>query len=258
MTSVLTFLGDLARAPWSWPGAALGLLLLAGLALVVAGLPARRQPGLVERLEPYLRDAHAPRPGGPQEEGRRHPPRQRLVGPRPAPPDARLRGPRDGHLRSASRRTTRSSSSPRSCRGSGSRRSIGDGITSVVGLERLIKQIQFPKIVLPVAGDRRRASSTSPSGCIPLAVLTASLFYPRPDQPVSSLLIPVIAVVQLVFTLPSRSSLGAINVFYRDVGNCRRHVLRLVVLPVARDVRRRSILTHGDRDHPLLDSSSCR
>jgi tight adherence protein C len=36
------------------------VLLLAGLALVVAGLPVTRRPGLDDRLEPYLRDA--PRP----------------------------------------------------------------------------------------------------------------------------------------------------------------------------------------------------
>jgi tight adherence protein C len=45
---------------WSWVGAALGALLAVGLLLVVAGLPATRQPGLEARLAPYLRDA--PRP----------------------------------------------------------------------------------------------------------------------------------------------------------------------------------------------------
>lgn len=38
----------------------MGVLALAGVALVVGALPRNRQPGLVERLEPYLRDA--PRP----------------------------------------------------------------------------------------------------------------------------------------------------------------------------------------------------
>lgn len=45
---------------WSWTGAASGVMLLAGVALVVAGLPANRRPGLAERLGPYLRDT--PRP----------------------------------------------------------------------------------------------------------------------------------------------------------------------------------------------------
>ncbi len=54
---------DLALLPgsgWSWPGAAAGVLALAGLGLIVAGLPMMRRPGLEERLEPYLRDAVRP------------------------------------------------------------------------------------------------------------------------------------------------------------------------------------------------------
>ena len=47
-------------AGWSWAGASAGVLLLAGVVLVVAGLPARRRPTLDDRLEPYLRDT--PRP----------------------------------------------------------------------------------------------------------------------------------------------------------------------------------------------------
>ena len=45
---------------WSWPGAMVGLLVLAGVALIVAGLPVHRRPSLDDRLEPYLRDT--PRP----------------------------------------------------------------------------------------------------------------------------------------------------------------------------------------------------
>jgi tight adherence protein C len=53
---VAGFLGD----GWSWAGALAGVLMVAGLALLVAGLPASRRPTLDERLEPYLRDT--PRP----------------------------------------------------------------------------------------------------------------------------------------------------------------------------------------------------
>lgn len=60
MSGLAHGLGEFARAPWSWTGAALGLVLLSGVALVVAGLPMRRRPSLDDRLEPYLRDA--PRP----------------------------------------------------------------------------------------------------------------------------------------------------------------------------------------------------
>ncbi|MEW1955088.1 type II secretion system F family protein [Terrabacter sp. NPDC080008] len=53
-------LSQVLDAGWSWVGASAGVLLLAGLALVVAGVPARRRPTLDDRLVPYLRDT--PRP----------------------------------------------------------------------------------------------------------------------------------------------------------------------------------------------------
>ncbi|GAB3875377.1 type II secretion system F family protein [Terrabacter terrigena] len=60
MNGLTERIGDVLRDGWSWTGAASGVLLLAGLALVVAGLPASRRPTLDDRLEPYLRDT--PRP----------------------------------------------------------------------------------------------------------------------------------------------------------------------------------------------------
>jgi tight adherence protein C len=51
---------DIVLSGWSWPGAAVGVLGIAGLSLIVVALPRNRQPGLAERLEPYLRDAPLP------------------------------------------------------------------------------------------------------------------------------------------------------------------------------------------------------
>jgi len=56
----MTALRTLVGAGWSWPGAGLGLMLAGGMALVLAGLPVSRRTGLLDRLEPYLRDT--PRP----------------------------------------------------------------------------------------------------------------------------------------------------------------------------------------------------
>jgi len=53
-------LNALLSGGWSWAGAVLGLAWATGAALVVAGLPLRRRPGLEQRLAPYLRDT--PRP----------------------------------------------------------------------------------------------------------------------------------------------------------------------------------------------------
>jgi ABC-type polysaccharide/polyol phosphate export permease len=102
--------------------------------------------------------------------------------------------------------------------------SLMDGISSVVSMEKLIKQINFPKIVLPVAGVFAGVANFF-FGLIPLFALMI-LFFPHRITP-WVVLIPVVAAVQLVMTLPLAILLGAANIFYRDVGNLARHALRL-------------------------------
>jgi ABC-type polysaccharide/polyol phosphate export permease len=60
---------------------------------------------------------------------------------------------------------------------------------------------------------------------IPLVALTVLLYLDRLSPYL--LLIPLIAAVQFVFTLSVAIALGALNVFYRDIGNVSRHFLRL-------------------------------
>jgi len=62
-------------------------------------------------------------------------------------------------------------------------------------------------------------------GLIPL--LGMMLLFYADRLSVYLLLIPLIAVVQLMFTLAVAIFLSAINVFFRDVGNVARHVLRI-------------------------------
>jgi len=50
----------LANGGWSWLGAGLGVMLIAGCLLVFVGLPVNRRPGLEARLAPYLRDTARP------------------------------------------------------------------------------------------------------------------------------------------------------------------------------------------------------
>ena len=90
--------------------------------------------------------------------------------------------------------------------------------------ERLIKQIQFPKIVLPIAS----AMSGLPNFAFGLVPLVAMMLIAYPDRISPWLLtIPIIAFVQLLFTLPVVVLLSSSNVFYRDVGNLSRHALSL-------------------------------
>lgn len=100
---------------------------------------------------------------------------------------------------------------------------VGDATSSVVGSERLIKQIAFPKIVLPVAAATSGVVGFI-FGLIPLGAIM--LFYADRISPFL-LLIPVIAAVQYVFTLAVSLLVAALNVFFRDLGNVMRHVLRL-------------------------------
>jgi ABC-type polysaccharide/polyol phosphate export permease len=101
---------------------------------------------------------------------------------------------------------------------------VSDSISSVTGQERLIKQIMFPKIVLP-ASAMIAGFAQFLFGLIPLAAMLV-FFYP--DRISAALLwIPVVAAVQFVFTAGFGLVVATLNVFFRDVGNLARHVLRL-------------------------------
>ena len=100
---------------------------------------------------------------------------------------------------------------------------VSDGTSAVISQERLIKQIQFPKLVLPVAAVVAGVVNFA-FGLIPLFALTAIFYSDRLSA--WFLLIPVVAAVQFVFSLGVAVGLAAINVFYRDIGNLARHVLR--------------------------------
>jgi len=98
-----------------------------------------------------------------------------------------------------------------------------DSTSSIVGKDQLIKQIQFPKLVLPTAAVVAGAVSFA-FGLVALGLLM--LFYPDRITPYL-LLIPVIAAVQFVFTLACSYLVAAGNVFFRDLGNVESHLLRL-------------------------------
>jgi len=100
---------------------------------------------------------------------------------------------------------------------------VTDATGSIVNHHRLIKQIAFPKIVLPVAATTAGVVGFA-FGLIPLAAIM--LLYPHRLTPLI-LPIPIIAVVQYVFTVAVAILVAAGNVFFRDLGNVVRHLLRL-------------------------------
>ncbi|HEX5241115.1 MAG TPA: ABC transporter permease [Candidatus Limnocylindrales bacterium] len=100
---------------------------------------------------------------------------------------------------------------------------VSDACGSVVGRAGLIRQIAFPKIVLPIAAATAGVVGFA-WGLIPL--LGLMLFYPDRIS-VQLAWLPVIAIVQYVFSIGTAILLAAANVFFRDLGNVAGHVLRL-------------------------------
>ena len=100
---------------------------------------------------------------------------------------------------------------------------VKGGLRAVSGSERLIKQIYFPKLVLPLSVSLSGVVSFA-FGLIPLTLIMV-LAYPERLTP-WILLIPVIAAVQLVFATAFAIAVSALNVFYRDIGNVARHAMR--------------------------------
>lgn len=101
--------------------------------------------------------------------------------------------------------------------------SLGSATGSITGREGLIRQVQFPKIVLPAAGVM--AGTVSFAISLIALGLVYLLFLHRLSPWV--LWIPLIAVVQFAFCLGLGIILSAVNAFYRDVQNLLGHLMRL-------------------------------
>jgi ABC-type polysaccharide/polyol phosphate export permease len=100
---------------------------------------------------------------------------------------------------------------------------VTDATSSVVGKGPLIRQIAFPKIVLPIASA---TAGVVGFGWGLLALIGIMLFFADRISPML-LWIPVIAVAQYVFSVAAAIFLSAANVFFRDLGNVAGHILRL-------------------------------
>ena len=102
--------------------------------------------------------------------------------------------------------------------------SIADAVTCITTRERVIKQVAFPKIVLPISVSVGGIANFL-FGLVPLVAMLVFL-YPN-HLSAWILLLPVIAAVQFVFTAGVAVLASALTVFYRDIGNVATHVLRL-------------------------------
>ena len=100
---------------------------------------------------------------------------------------------------------------------------LGSAAGSVTAREGLIRQVQFPKIVLPVAAV---GSSTVNFAISLIALALMYVFFLDRLSP-WLLALPLVAVVQFTFSLAVAIGLAAINTFYRDVQNLLGHFVRL-------------------------------
>ena len=100
---------------------------------------------------------------------------------------------------------------------------LGGAANSVRVKDKVMRQIAFPHIVLPIAS--LSASSVSfLFGLLPLCCLY--LIYPERFTPwVFSF--PLIGVVQLLWMLPLAILFSALSVFFRDISNILTHALRV-------------------------------
>jgi ABC-type polysaccharide/polyol phosphate export permease len=102
---------------------------------------------------------------------------------------------------------------------------IGASTGAVTGKESLIKQILFPKIILPVT----LSLSQIVSFLFGMAVLLFLWFFAFHDHVTWNVVwLPLIMVVQYVFMLGWTFILSAVTVFYRDVGIVIGHFMRLL------------------------------
>jgi ABC-type polysaccharide/polyol phosphate export permease len=100
---------------------------------------------------------------------------------------------------------------------------LNDATLSITGRQTLIREIQFPKIVLPTASIVAGSFSFI-FGLVALGVVY--LFY-LDRVSINLVFLPLIAAVQFLFTLGLGILLSALNAFFRDIQNVLRHFTRL-------------------------------
>ena len=102
--------------------------------------------------------------------------------------------------------------------------SVSTGCTAITGNERVVRQLAFPRIVLPAARLLAQLWRLS-IALVALVVLVAVVW---PDRLSAALAwLPVLALVQTLFLLPFLILLSAATVFVRDLANVMRHLMRL-------------------------------
>ena len=102
--------------------------------------------------------------------------------------------------------------------------SVSTGCTAVIANERVVRQLTFPRIVLPAG--RLLAQLWRLSIALVVLVVLVAVLWPDRLSPALAWL-PVLALVQTILLLPFMVLLSAATVFVRDLANVMRHLMRL-------------------------------
>lgn len=101
--------------------------------------------------------------------------------------------------------------------------SLNGSITSITGKARLIQSLYFPKGILPlqkvIVGLIRYA--------LGLTVLIPMLYIFEANLTINVLWLPVLLFVQLLFTIGCSFFFAALGVYFRDLQNIMRYLLRI-------------------------------
>ena len=101
---------------------------------------------------------------------------------------------------------------------------LGSACNAVVGNERIVRQLAFPRVTLPLA--RVLVQWWRYLGGV--VVLIAGMVVIWPDRLSPALLwLPVLMLAQVVFMVPLAIAGAAITVFFRDAATLTRHLLRI-------------------------------
>jgi ABC-type polysaccharide/polyol phosphate export permease len=102
---------------------------------------------------------------------------------------------------------------------------LGSSTGAITGKEGLIKQVMFPKLILPITVTLSQIVSF----LFGMGVLIFVWFFAYHDHVTWQVVwVPLIAVVQYVFVLGWALMVSAVTVFYRDVGIVVGHFMRLL------------------------------
>jgi ABC-type polysaccharide/polyol phosphate export permease len=104
--------------------------------------------------------------------------------------------------------------------------SVGSGCTAITGNERIVRQIAFPRIVLPVA--RLMAQLWRLGIALVVMIVLIALIWPDRLSP-ALIWLPVLALVEVILLAPFVILLSAATVFVRDLANLMRHVMRFAL-----------------------------